>query len=659
MDIFTILTLLGGVGLFVYGMNMMGKSLERLAGSGLEKVLERLTTSKKKWVGRLKGWGLGIGVTAIIQSSAATGLMLVGFITAGIMKLSQAIPVVFGANVGSTITAQILRLGDLKDDNLIFQLLQPSAFAPMLVGTGAFILIITKNKKAKDVANVLIGLGVLFYGMNLMEGVFEPLKDSAKFQHLFVSFKNPMLGILAGIIVTLLLQSSNTSVGILQALSATGTVTFATAFPIIVGQNIGKCGSLILGSIGSNKRSKRLVVVYILFNVFGAILACTVIYFLYNTVGIKFWDKACNRGDIANIHFLFNFVTSLIFLPLSKQMEKLSGLIIKEDTKPSEIELQNLDDMLLITPTIALEQCKKVISLMSDAILENYDIATGLIWKYDEEKVAKLNENESFIDKCETTLAEFVVKINSKHINQDEQFVVSEILNSTNDFERMGDYCVSIAYVASDIDANEITFSSHGREEIDSIIQAVRVAITTTFDSFSKNEEAIAVRVEPLADVIDNLREIIKENHVERLQDGRCGVNAGVALIDMTTAFERISSHAANIAMHVVKRIEHDSEFDDMHGRTNDKHSVEYKALYQYYDNKYVYKIREKKYTDNYKVKGYPELSEEKSKDDKKDKKRFSSKDKHNKDSKHDKDSKRDKHFKDKDDKEKQKKHKK
>lgn len=420
MDILSILQLLGGIGLFLYGMSLMGSSLEKLAGSGLERILEKLTTGKRKGIGYVKGWGLGAGVTAIIQSSAATTIMLIGFVNAGIMKLYQAIPVVMGANVGSTVTAQILRLGDLGSDNLILKLLKPSSFAPMLVGVGAFILLFTKKKKAKDIAGILVGLGVLFYGMTTMESVFAPLKDSPTFQQAFTSFQNPVLGILIGLVITAIIQSSSASVGILQALSATGSVSYATAVPIIIGQNLGKCMTIILGGIGANKKAKRVSLSYLLFNIFGAFVFTILIYGIYYTVGISFWNNTVNRGDIANVHFLFNFLTSMILLPFSEKFGNLTGKIIGDDEiSKTDKELATLDDMLLNTPTIALEQCKHVICSMADAIYENYKIATDLIYNYDASKQAILDENESFIDKCESSLSSYIVKINSKRLSND------------------------------------------------------------------------------------------------------------------------------------------------------------------------------------------------------------------------------------------------
>ena len=594
MDILSILQLLGGVGLFLYGMSLMGSSLEKLAGSGLERILEKLTTSKRKGVGYIKGWGLGAGVTAIIQSSAATTIMLIGFVNAGIMKLGQSIPVVMGANVGSTITAQILRLGDLGSDNLILKLLKPSSFAPMLVGIGAFILLFTKKKKAKDIAGIMVGLGVLFYGMTTMESVFAPLKDSPTFQQAFTSFENPVLGILIGLVITAIIQSSSASVGILQALSATGSVSYATAVPIIIGQNLGKCMTIILGGIGANKKAKRVSLSYLLFNIFGAILFTVVIYAIYYTVGISFWNNTVNRGDIANVHFLFNFLTSIILLPFSQKVGDFTGKLLGDnEVSKTDKELATLDEMLLNTPTIALEQCKHVICSMADAIYENYQIATDLIYNYDPSKQKILDENESFIDKCESALSSYIVKINSKRLSKDDRLVVSEILNSVSDFERMGDHCINIFYVAQDKNAQDIHFSPAGHQEVEMIIQAVDNTMKTTFEAFKHDNAAAAIRIEPLAEIIDKLKEVIKAHHVERLQSGDCGIEGGIALVDLVTSFERISSHCANISLHIVKRVGNDRNFDEMHGHANDSFSEEYKALYHYYESQYITPVLE------------------------------------------------------------------
>lgn len=596
MDIFSILTLLGGVGLFLYGMNLMGSSLEKLAGGGLEKILETLTTSKKKGVGAIKGWGLGCGVTGIIQSSAATTIMLIGFVNAGIMKLSQAIPVVFGANVGSTVTAQILRLGDLGESNIILKLLKPSSFAPALIAIGAFIILFTKKKKPKDIAGILMGLGILFLGMTTMEGVFEPLKESAEFQSAFTSFSNPMLGVLIGLVITAIIQSSSASVGILQALSATGAITYAVAFPIIVGQNIGKCMTIILGSIGANKKAKRVSTSYLVFNILGAAGAMIIVYGLMAVIGFDFWGDTVNRGDIANIHLAFNLITSIVLLPFADQVAKLTGKIIGEDEESKiDKEFAILDDMLLKTPAVALEQCEKVMISMIETVYENYKIATGLFEKYDESRVGLLNENEAFIDKCESVLSNYILKINAKRLSKDDRKVVSELLNSIGDFERIGDRCINIYFSGASKDEKGIAFSEQGQKEVTTALEAMDAIMITTMEAFKNNDTTAAIRVEPMKKAMVKLVDLIKDQHIERLEEGRCGVEAGIALLDLIGNLERMASHCGNVALHIIKRVNEDTDWDDMHGHAMDRHSEEYKALFHYYENQYIKPVKMKK----------------------------------------------------------------
>ncbi len=589
MGILDILQLLGGIGLFLFGMSQMSSSLDKLTGSGLERILETLTTSKKKGVGAIKGWAFGVGVTGIMQSSAATTIMLVGFVNAGIMKVAQAMPVVFGSNVGSTVTSQIFRLGDLGDDNILLQLVKPAFFAPMLVGVGAFIILFTSNKKAKNIAGVLVGLGMLFYGMTLMEKAFEPLKESAGFQSMFTSLENPLLGILIGIVITVILQSSNASVGVLQALSATGAISYAVAIPIIIGENLGKCSTTILGSIGANKKAKRLVIGYIFFNVFGAIVFGGLIYISNSILGMSFRSDFVNRGDIATLHFLYNFLTSLILLPFSKQVSEMTERLIgQSEESEGDKELDALNDLLLNTPTIALEQCKALMNKMCDAILENYRLATGMIYEYDESKFPVMEENESFIDKCESVLSAYIIRIDRKRLSADDKLTVYEMLNSIGDMERIGDYCMNIAYVARSKNEQDIHFSPSGHRETEDIIVAVNYTMDTTFTAFKNDDITMAVRVEPLSEVIDELKEIIKTHHVERLQEGICSIEGGVSLFDLVNSFERIASHAANVSLHVIKKVRKDRDFDEMHGHATDSHSEEYKALYRYYQSRYV-----------------------------------------------------------------------
>lgn len=596
MDIFSIISLLGGVGLFLYGMNLMGASLKNLAGGSLQNVLEKLTTGKSKATGAIKGFGLGTAVTAIIQSSAATTIMLIGFVNAGIMKLSQAIPVVFGANIGSTATAQILRLGDLGEHSIFLRLLKPSAFAPILICIGAFIILFTNKKKQKDVAGILVGLGVLFFGMTTMESVFAPLKESAKFQELFTSFTNPFLGVLIGLILTAIIQSSSASVGILQAISSTGVVTYGTAIPIIIGQNIGKCMTILLGSIGANKKAKRVSLSYLLFNIFGAVFFIILIY-VFPIYKMPFMNNVINRGGIANIHFLFNFIIGIILLPFSNVMAKVTGRMTgDEEESKLDKELATLDPMLLDTPNIALAQCRNVMLSMTDAIKENFTLGTQLLSGYDDAAAKQLLENENFIDKCESALNEYLLKVTSKRLISSDRRLASELLNSISDLERIGDHCENLLNVSKNIVDEKISFSPQGSEEIHTILEAANSIIDTTFLAFRKDDLTAVSRIEPLAQTINEVKEMIKEHHVIRLQTGECGIAGGFALVDILTSVERIGSHCANIGLHIAKKLTTDS-FDEMHGHiyTNGyKTSEEYKALYCYYLSLYSTPIKEK-----------------------------------------------------------------
>lgn len=597
MDFFSILTLLGGVGLFLFGMNLMGASLKNLAGGSLEKVLEKLTTGKNQFTGTIKGFSLGTAVTAIIQSSAATTIMLIGFVNAGIMKLGQAIPVVFGANIGSTATAQILRLGDLSETSFILKLLKPSSFAPILICIGAFIILFTSNNKKRDVASILVGLGILFLGMNTMEGVFAPLKESESFQNLFTSFNNPLLGILIGLVLTAIIQSSSASVGILQAISSTGVVTYGTAIPIIIGQNIGKCMTIILGGIGANKKAKRVSLSYLLFNIFGAVFFVVVIYGLQLFIDMPFMAKVVNRGNIANVHFMFNFITSLILLPFSNQVAKFTGKIIKDEEESKiDKELATLDPRLIATPAIAISQARNIMFAMADCIRENFDIARKLISEYNEEEAAKLEENEDFIDKCESSLNNFLLKVTSQNnMSRAERLDVSELLNSLSDMERIGDHCENLLVVSRNIQEQKISFSDQGMKEIEMALKATANIIDMTLSAFKEDDLQAISRIEPLAQTISEITELIKDHHVIRLQVGECGIPGGFALVDILTSLDRIGSHCKNIGLHIAKKIR-GTHMDEMHGHiyiTGYKTSEEYKALYVYYSSMYEDPIAE------------------------------------------------------------------
>ncbi len=584
MTITSILTLFGGVGMFLYGMNLLGSSLEQIAGAKLEKTLEKLTTT------RFRGVTLGTITTGIIQSSAATTVMLIGFVNAGIMRLAQSVPVIMGANIGSTVTGQILRLGDVSSDNILLTLIKPSSFAPLVIAIGAAMLLMCKKKKTKNIAKILIGFGILFMGMTIMEQTVSPLKDNDNFRSMFYKFSNPFLGVLVGLVITAIIQSCSASVGILQAIASTGTITFSMAFPIVLGQNLGKCLTVFLGGIGTNKKAKRVSLIYFLFNLIGVVIIMSVIYLIQYSIGIPFWNDTMNRGNVADIQTAFNVITTCILLPFTTSLVKLSEIIIKDKLKTnSNHELDILDDIFLKTPGVAIEQSKKVLFNMGKAIQENYDISSKLLQYYDEKEVAKLNENEHFLDKAETVLGEYLVKITSCSLDEINIRELNELMHNVGDFERIGDYCVNIANVAEYNDANKISFSDQALKELKCIDTAVRDILDITLKANEQSDLSIANKVEPLEEVIDALKVSLVDRHLERLKKTSCNVNSGISYVEVLTNLERISDHCSNIAIQVIKR-EHDNTQFDAHEHLKMLHegvTDSYTKMFEAYEEKY------------------------------------------------------------------------
>ena len=585
MNVQMILSLMGGIGLFLYGMSLPSSSLQQIAGGSLERTLEKLTNSK------LKAFLLGTGVTAVIQSSGATTIMLVGFVNAGIMKLVQAIPVMMGANIGTTVTAQILRLADVNGaGNTLVSLLKPSSFAPFLVMVGAFVLLCSKKKKTRGIASIFVGFGILFVGMSTMETALDPLKESEQFMNLFMMFKNPLLAMLLGILVTTILQSSSASVGILQALASTGSVTFSMAAPIIIGQNIGKCVPVVLASIGTNKKAKRVVCVDILMNSINAVLFLAVIYGYQTLMGFPFWNSVMTRGSIANFHSLFNIVMSLVMYPFTAKLAKAAENIIKEGA-PSRMDscLALLDPIFEKSPALALDQCKKVVCAMGETVEENLQMAIELSVNYDEKLHEKLEQNELFLDKAETALGDYMVKVNAHSINKAENRLYTEMLNCVGDFERIGDHCVNIAEVGQYNKEQNIDFTEDGLAELKTLADATSRILNMTVSAFKGDDIMAAYRVEPLEEVIDGIKEMLKNHHIDRLQKGTCGVQAGISFLEILTAMERISDHCSSIAIYVIQRISGDM-FIDKHEAAHRMHtgdSEEYRALFAYYKQQY------------------------------------------------------------------------
>ena len=585
MDLSHILQLIGGIGLFLYGMKYLGSSLERLAGAKLEKTLEKLTGN------RFKGLAFGVLVTGVIQSSSATTIMLVGFVNAGIMKLVQTIPVLLGANIGTTVTGQILRLGDVSGNgSTILGMLKPSSFAPLMIGIGAFIMLISKKKKANDTASILLGFGILFFGMTTMEVALDPLKTSESFHEAFTTFTNPFIGLVLGILLAMILQSSSAAVGIVQAVAAaTGNITMAIVAPMVIGISIGKLFPVFLASIGTKKEAQQVALSQFFISTVGGILGMLVFYLAIVPLNIVNMDAVMNRGNIADFNTVYNIIVSLFFLPWCSVVSKVVKKI-RKDNKPSKIdqELAMLDVIFLKTPSVALEQCRKVINGMGTTVIENYGIAMDMHEEFNEKEVELLNENERFLDKSETVLNDYMVKVNACQLRPEEQKLATEILHSVMDFERMGDHCIKLYEVAEYNKNEKITFSPIAKKELGLLSDAVYEVIKTTVGSLTMDEPNLAHKVEPLRDVISSMSEKIRERHVHRLQNGQCTVQSGISLVECLTSFERISAYCSNVALHVIER--HSAgEIFDMHAYTKDikANSEEYKKLHSDFEEKY------------------------------------------------------------------------
>ena len=585
MDLNHILQLIGGIGLFLYGMKYLGASLERLAGARLEKTLEKLTGN------RIKGLLFGVLVTGVIQSSSATTIMLVGFVNAGIMKLSQTIPVLLGANIGTTITGQILRLGDVAGEGSTFlSMLKPSAFAPLMIGIGAFIMLISKKKKANDTASILLGFGILFFGMTTMEVALDPLKTSETFHETFTTFTNPFIGLALGILLAMILQSSSAAVGIVQAVAAaTGNITMAIVAPMVIGISIGKLFPVFLASIGTKKEAQQVALSQLFVSAIGGILGMLVFYLAVVPLNLVNMDAVMNRGNIADFNSVYNIIVSLFFLPWCALVSKVVKKI-RKDNKPSKIdqELAMLDVIFLKTPSVALEQCRKVINGMGTTVIENYGIAMDMHEEFNEKEVELLNENEKFLDKSETVLNDYMVKVNACQLRPEEQKLATEILHSVMDFERMGDHCIKIYDVAAYNRNEKITFSEIAKKELHLLSDAVYEAIKTTVGSLTMDRPDLAQKVEPLRDVISSMSEEIRDRHVRRLQAGQCTVQSGISLVECLTSFERISAYCSNVALHVIER-HSEKEVFDMHEYTKDikANSEEYKKFLGEFEEKY------------------------------------------------------------------------
>lgn len=546
---------IGSIALFIYGMTILGGRLEKLSSGRMEKVLEKLSNNVFKSV------MLGALVTAAVQSSAATTVIVVGLVNAGILRLSSAIGVIMGANIGTTITGQILRLGDLENNEnvgAVLKLLSPTTLAPFIAAVGLIIFMLSKKESVKTIGEILIGVGILFTGMNSLTEAVSPLSELQTFRDLFATLKNPILGIIVGAVVTILLQSSSASVGILQTISTTGVLTFSAAFPIIMGQNIGTCVTPIISAVGAGKNAKRAAAVHLYFNIIGTIMFLVVVYALQGLIGLPFWDKSIDMGGIANFHTFFNIVVTICFLPFTHLLEKLAMITIRdkktEDGTPvSEFTAPALEDRLLVSPSLAVQQASNTALAMGNLAFYNFENMRGLFTgNYDEKLIASLKENEENIDRMEDRLNAYLVKINECELTDFENRRVTELLHLSSEFERIGDYTMNLIEDAEKLHENSVTFSPEAIRELDVISRACEEIIGMAIRCVELNDAALAAKVEPLEETIDYLNETLKARHIERLKDGKCVVESGVNFLDLLINLERISDHCSNIAVYVI-----------------------------------------------------------------------------------------------------------
>ncbi|RHR10161.1 Na/Pi cotransporter family protein [Pseudoflavonifractor sp. AF19-9AC] len=585
MNIQDVITLLGALATFLFGMSTMTSGLEKLTSGKLASMLERLTDNI------LKGVLLGAVVAGMVHSSAATTVMCIGFVNAGILKLRQAVGVIMGANIGTTITAQILRLGGLSDENLLLSLLKPEMLGPILAFLGILFFSFFNKGTKKTVGQILIGLGLLFIGIKSMENALAPLTELEAFQQLFLRFSNPVLGIAVGAAITALIQSSTASVAILQALSASGVVTFATAMPIIMGQNIGTCVTAILSSIGATKNAKRTAAVHLYFNVIGTLVFLVVLYGVNSIYPLPFWDATMDYGSIANLHSLFNIVCTLLLLPFNRQLVRLVELTIPDSGSDSVTTV--LDPRFLSTPSVALERARTMAIKMGELARDNYRLAVGLLSHYDERQLEKLNEQENMIDHMEGALDQYLVQLSRHSLDEKDSDLVSDLLHALSDFERIGDYAVNLSESATIVQEKGLTFSPVAEKELETVCSAIGEALDLTMTAYRFHDVHAAFQVEPLEEVVDLLTASLRDRHVERLKTGACTVEVGTQFLELLINLERISDHCSNAAVRILHQYAQRDTLvrEDIHSYLHSLHqgnSSEFNTLFQLDREKYA-----------------------------------------------------------------------
>lgn len=540
MSIFNILNLIGGLSLFLFGMSLMGQALERRAGNRLKILLGKLTTN------RITGLTTGLGVTAVIQSSSATTVMVVGFVNSGLMTLRQAINVIMGANIGTTVTAWILSLSGISSDNVFVKLLKPSSFTPILALIGIILYMFTKESKKRDTGMILLGFATLMFGMEAMSGAVSGLRDLPEFQNMFVAFTNPVLGVLAGAILTAIIQSSSASVGILQALASTGAVTYGAAIPIIMGQNIGTCITAIISSVGANKNAKRAALVHLSFNVIGTVVWLSIFCIVKAVVAPAILGESASLMGIAACHSAFNILCTLLMLPLAGMLEKMVKKMIPDNEVIEQTE--ELDSRLLGSPSLALERCGQVLDSMAGIAVSAMKDSICSITKYDEEIALRIREAEEKTDHLEDILGTYLVKLTSTQLGENESAKATEYMKLIGDYERIADHAVNILQSSEELVQKDIVFSPEAQEEFNKISGAVEDILDLSYLAFKDTDLKAARETEPLEQIVDEMKEMLRTRHILRLQKGECSVDAGFVWSDLLTNLERVADHCSNIS---------------------------------------------------------------------------------------------------------------
>ncbi len=577
MNITGVLNLLGGLALFLYGMDLMGKSLEKQAGKRLQSILERLTASPTK------GFLLGLMVTAIIQSSSATTVMVVGFVNSGLIKLSQACTVIMGANVGTTVTSWILSLSGIESSNLLVRLFKPTSFSPILALAGVVMLMFARRDRLRNTGGTLIGFAILMFGMETMSTAVKPLADVPEFTRLFTLFTNPILGVLVGALMTAVIQSSSASVGVLQALSATGAITYSGAIPIIMGQNIGTCVTTLISSVGANRNARRTAFVHLYFNVIGVTVFLIVYSLMDALFPLPFMDDAVNGMGIAVIHTCFNLLTTALLLPFPRMLEKLACMTVRDGGEEVTV---HLDERLMLTPSVALEQSRRVAGEMSRTAQQALDSAIGMVGQYTDASADEIARMEDRLDKLEDLLGDYLVKLSGHQLTDGDSRHAAMLLHSIGDFERIGDHAVNLCEVAQELRDKQLSFSESANAELKVLFAALNEILSMTMDAFDRSDIALACRVEPLEQVVDDLTKELKARHILRLQSGLCTIQMGFILSDLITNCERVADHCSNIAATL---IESEQGRFGMHTYTERAESSEaYRSRYHAYRSQYA-----------------------------------------------------------------------